>query len=230
MFFMLVPAMNNKEITAEIKRDAEKIYAGTFNRLIEEYDKERRKFKIDKTKTYCKEYKIKTAAKNNWVLFFRKKDNVDIYKGLADAGGCCITYYYNEQGLRFFSYTGNGHPIEVYNAHFFKRYSERLQLNITDTLEVAKYFTKTHNEVRAGIMGEDDDEYLVALYEEGIGLGRYDAEYNWIIYNTFISNELVRDDQQEMSKTLLSQIEVQRLRAKIKSIKLPSVNYLVKQA
>jgi predicted Rossmann fold nucleotide-binding protein DprA/Smf involved in DNA uptake len=59
---MLVPATNNHEVTAEIKKDLKVIMATTFDRLFSEYDKERRKFKIRRDKTYPKNWKrIKKA-------------------------------------------------------------------------------------------------------------------------------------------------------------------------
>ena len=42
---MLVPAMNNKEITAEIIKDGERISLTTIPRLMIEYDKERKRKK-----------------------------------------------------------------------------------------------------------------------------------------------------------------------------------------
>lgn len=49
-YTMLVPAMNRKEVTNEILKDLFKLQKSTINRLTDEYDHERRKYKIDKTK------------------------------------------------------------------------------------------------------------------------------------------------------------------------------------
>jgi len=45
---MLVEAMNYQEITKEVMRDFEKLRVNTEPRLSDAYEKERRKFKIDK--------------------------------------------------------------------------------------------------------------------------------------------------------------------------------------
>jgi hypothetical protein len=63
--YMIVPAMNKKEIEAEIKKDLAKIYKSTIPRLAVEYDRERRKLKIDKADDYKKIYCIKTGSKNS---------------------------------------------------------------------------------------------------------------------------------------------------------------------
>lgn len=60
---MLVESMNHVEITKEVLRDFDKLYATTAQRLGHEYYKERRKFGIDPKKTYPKVFTVKTAAK-----------------------------------------------------------------------------------------------------------------------------------------------------------------------
>ena len=55
--------MNHKEVAAEFMRDLEKIKATTLERLLTEYDRERRKWKINPAKDYAKVYTIKTKGK-----------------------------------------------------------------------------------------------------------------------------------------------------------------------
>jgi hypothetical protein len=69
---MLVPAMNHQEIAAQIKSEYNKICRTTLLRLGDEYDRERRKRRIPKEDMYSKEYEIKTAGKNNWIIFLHK--------------------------------------------------------------------------------------------------------------------------------------------------------------
>ena len=69
---MLVEAMNYQEITKEVMRDFEKLRVNTEPRLSDAYEKERRKFKIDKSRTYPKACPVKTATKNTWILFLAK--------------------------------------------------------------------------------------------------------------------------------------------------------------
>lgn len=210
---MLVPAMNNKEITAEIIKDGERITLSTIPRLMAEYDKERKRKKIDKKDEYLKEYSIKTHAKNNWILFLRKKITVDSYKGMNDIGGHGFTYYYSELGLRFFGLDNKKNPILVYNSHFFRRYNERMYLNMHDIMEIAKHYIGNNIRIRTGIKIINGEEHMMSLLEEGIALGRYNDECNWIIYNTFISNDLQRDDQQSDIAVLQTKFEIEKLEA-----------------
>jgi hypothetical protein len=70
---MLVPSMSDNEIRAEVFRDLEKLHQSTIQRLNTEYEKERRKLKIAKERTYLRHYPIKTAAKNNWIIYIGKR-------------------------------------------------------------------------------------------------------------------------------------------------------------
>jgi hypothetical protein len=67
--------MNRKEVTNELVRDLEKISSTTLERLLLEYDRER-KFKINPARDYTKVYSIKTKAKNNWMIIIRKPYSV----------------------------------------------------------------------------------------------------------------------------------------------------------
>jgi hypothetical protein len=74
--------MNPKEITSEILKDISKIEKSSTQRLLKEYDRESKKFKIDKTKSYPKVFEIKKAAKNTWLIFLRKsptEKNISIF-------------------------------------------------------------------------------------------------------------------------------------------------------
>ena len=72
---MIVPVMNKNEIEAEVKKDFTKIYKSTIPRLAVEYDRERRKLKIDKSGDCKKIYSIKTGSKNSWMIFIRKAND-----------------------------------------------------------------------------------------------------------------------------------------------------------
>ena len=69
---MLVESMNPLEITLEIMKDFKRLRSTTAERLGTEYDRERRKLRIETRKTYPKAYPIKTASKNTWLLFISK--------------------------------------------------------------------------------------------------------------------------------------------------------------
>ena len=61
---MLLSTMNYREINKAFMQDHEKLLATTVQRLLDEYNRERKKLRISKEKTYFKTYPIKTKSKN----------------------------------------------------------------------------------------------------------------------------------------------------------------------
>src|SRR4051794_24078494 len=102
---MLVHTMSDMEVTAEIKKDFEKLSQTTIPRLADEYERERKKLKINAARTYTRVYPIRSGKKNNWFFFLRKAPSHEIFKSQKDIQTCSVTYYYNKKGLRAFSLT-----------------------------------------------------------------------------------------------------------------------------
>ena len=90
---MLVPAMNHQEIAAQIKREYHKICATTLLRVGDAYDRERRKLKVSTEAISPKEYEIKTAGKNNWIIFLHKAPGEKKYTGTQSLCVLCVVYY-----------------------------------------------------------------------------------------------------------------------------------------
>lgn len=137
-FIMLVESMNHNEISKEVATDWLNIQK-SLDRLANEYDRERRKNKVDKRETYSRAYPLKTNKKNTWIVFFSKAPAVNSYKGLADLNVLAIVYYHNLLGLRVFKLGASG-GLVVYNGHLFQRYNERMGLNISNPVDIVKHF------------------------------------------------------------------------------------------
>ena len=210
---MLVPAMNNKEITNEILRDLERLTRTTVDRLTDEYDRERGKFKIDKAKTYPKAYPVKTASKNTWIVFLQKAPSVAKYKNVYDAVGCCVVYYYSTKGLKAFRFNSVGKYMEVFNGHFFARYNERLQLDLNSPVEAIKRFFNNSGYLQLRIIKKDGKEYSMGICREGMALGEYhsDSDVPWMLHKTFIHHDLKGRQQRESEKIVMAQAQLQLL-------------------
>ena len=137
---MLVPSMNNKEITKELLNDYNILVSfSTFARLAEEYYRERKKLNIKKEAEYTKFYKIKTKSKNDWVIMVSKNVKLKKYQYPWDCAYRLYNYFHSYQGLCV-CLAGPFQTIGIYYKHFFQRYRERMELNIPDLLDVVKYF------------------------------------------------------------------------------------------
>lgn len=200
--------MNRHEVTTEVLRDKNKLMETSYVRLLLEYDKERRKLKIDKTKAYQKSYSIKTAAKNNWILCIEKSPSVKNYKTYADTVYCCFVFYYSKKGLQVMRQLRNEHALEVFYGHVFTRYNQRMKLNLHNQVDVIKHFFNNNGYTNAEIIEENGRQISVGVCKEGIVLGEHHTNPEWLIHKTFISKDLKRNDQEAKEKELMLDLQI----------------------
>jgi hypothetical protein len=204
---MLLSNMNTSEIKTQLRRDYEKLEKSTLPRLCQEYDRERKRLKIDKERTWAKAYTVKTASKNNWIISLQKRPTMERYKGLEAVIGCPVTYYYDHVGLVVLHWTPGTEIVQSYNGHFFERYNERMALGLTSPLEIVKYFFQYNGHAHYVTFQKDGTCHLVGFSKDGLMLGLYHEKDNWMKWKTFVSRDLVREDQEEMEAMAFSQFQ-----------------------
>ena len=69
---MLVDTMNQAEITREFFLDWEIVKERSEDRLLQLYERERRRNKIPKDEQFSRAYEIRSQRKNNWIFLFSK--------------------------------------------------------------------------------------------------------------------------------------------------------------
>lgn len=199
---MLVASMNHIEITKEIKKDQQKLLATTILRLGAEYDRERKKLKIDKTRTYTRDYTIKTASKNTWLIMLRKTPSKEKYSKTEDLQITCVTCFHDGQRLWVFNCT-NIETLAVYTGHFFNRYNERLHLNLSKPIDIIKHFFKYNSYISRTSVTNKEFLYI-GFCRDGIVFGEFLSDLTWFVHKTFVSRDLLRPDQDEAEKELLT--------------------------
>lgn len=203
---MLLTTMTPAEITAQVKREYHNLSLTTIPRLVYEYDRERRKCKIDKSAKYCKDYHIRTAGKNNWIICIGKSTACPRYTGPDTSIINLAVYYHTEKGIRAISPCYDDRELSVYNGHFFSRYNERLQLNLSRTVDVIVHFLKNDRECCYHTsQKKKESTYRMGFCKNGMLLGEYEQneKYNWLIWKTFVSRDLTRADQEKMDEQLI---------------------------
>ena len=189
---MLVSSMNFKEIQVEANIEYEILCnSSTLSRLIFEYAKQRKKLKIKAHDNFVKFYTIKTKKKNNWLIMISSNEDGKKASSLEDYGTTCFLYYQSIKGLRIILTTPSK-VISIYNAHLFNRYNERLQLNISSTLAIAKhYFEKNNLLTFQSFPLHENKRKIMGILTNGFALGEIYLNDNIIIvhYKTFISRE-----------------------------------------
>jgi hypothetical protein len=202
---MLVPSMNHNEMYNEIMKDASRLKATTCTRIFHEYDRERKKLKIDPHITYRKVYPIKTKAKNTWFIFISKAAAVKKYKDLRSAEQTHVLYYYDANGIQAID-CSTGDTVEHYTAHFFKRYNERLELGIDTPLErLRTYFMNSGPSVYS-IVEEGHRQSTIGVSSEGFLLGELWLNEKWHINKTFVSRNMAKVDQVKLETSLYEQL------------------------
>ena len=200
---MLITTMTDEEVTKEVKTDYQEIWSKrTIDRLVEGYEKQRRKFKIAKTDEYPIVQEFKSHRKNPWILIMRKSEKAEKYTKIGDTGFELVTYYYTPKGLRVFSYLEDNSMV-VYNGHVFTRYRMRMGLQIESIIDVVKHFLKqTGNLVFDFYEEENPDSMFMGLTKEGYLFGTKKASVDWIIVKTFVNKETATLNQFEKEQDL----------------------------
>lgn len=204
---MLLTTMTPAEISTQIYREYDKLFQTTVMRLLYEYDRERKKLKIDKTRLYTQDYHVKTKDKNKWIICISKAPAYDKYNGAETTGVSCSVYYHAEKGIRVFN-PASPELVEVYNGHFFVRYNERLGLNLTNTVDMITHFFKYNRDIKCVTDEKGDRLMATGFCKHGLLLGEYDLNYNydWLVWKTFVSRDLVRKDQKKTENETLQEI------------------------
>lgn len=189
---MLVPSMNLQEISIEANAEYDVLVkSSTLQRLISEYLLERYKKKVKNNEQYVRFYNIKSKKKNNWLIMICPKEGIEFITSPDDFSSLCILYYHSDKGLRFIVTTPTK-IISVYNEHLFTRYKERMHLEISGTLEIAKhYFERNNSGVFQSFPMEDFTRKIIGLESNGFSLGELHLSNSTIVmyYKTFISRE-----------------------------------------
>lgn len=210
---MLVPSMNYREITEQVKRDHDKIVATTLLRLGQEYDKERRKFKIDKKRTYTKVYSFKTATKNNWMVVLGKSPSKEVYASPGESlTYAAFTYFFDSTGLRVFQWAQPG-VIQAYNSHFFARYNERMGLGLSQPLDIVKHYFINNGHAGYKAVPQANRMHSIGFTTHGLSLGDFLLDEMWVIWRTFVSKDMSRPHQDDIEHELIVELHSEMVKA-----------------
>jgi hypothetical protein len=184
---MLVASMSYKEIAKELIHDTDILNnSSTLLRLACEYDRERTKKKIKREDDYIKYYRIKSKAKNIWILRLQKDEIVEKYHP-GDISFFNFTFYHSPRGLRVL-YCADNYEVDIFTGHLFHRYRERMKLNIQDLLDIATCFFSHNHAVKYEYLPEKDGiKKFYGVIKDGYVMGDYMVEDNIYLFKTFIS-------------------------------------------
>ena len=128
-------------------------------------------------------------------------------KGVDYAVGCWFT---SDKGLCWAS--AGQYDVNFYSAHFFQRYAERYLMQSMSVLDAAKEY---YREFQVSMARQTDEiaegvhKIQLPLKNGGLALGFNDKVNNIVVYNTFVSKQLLGlkqlndvDDDKELNEAL----------------------------
>lgn len=193
---MLVPRMSEEEILCEIKADLPNVLI-----LSDSKDPKVRRI-IQKSVLFPVHVHsfVTTKRKNKWILLWEAKSK----KNVGDKSlMTLICYQETPRGRYAFMPTwieGNI-LLMVYPPHFFSRFAERMNLNLTG-LDLMRRFFEYNASYAYQIKNEklDNGMYILNVYgscKEGVAMGVKAANQNIYLFKTFITYDMCKGEQIE---------------------------------
>ena len=129
---MLVPSMTLGEIRKEMKKDFPILQRKSLY-MIKDLSDERKK---SKDKSFSGVYDYLSKYKNKWL--YKIAFNAKVYHAAY------LAYFYNDVGLVAIEPLPSANYLIFYTTHFFKRYNERLNLNIVKPYDILHHYVEKH--------------------------------------------------------------------------------------
>lgn len=193
--------MTDSEVHSEIHKDFNVIQNDYHTRLALRYDRARRKNKIRKVDPFVVPFKVITPSKNTWYIIMNKAFSDSSYKGLESISITNLVYYYTNIGIRIFRIDPQV-GISVFNAHMFSRYNERLNQNIVDPIEKVLTFFNNNPFTHSQVIKKGNRLFLIGKIRQGLILGEIMHNGYWMVWKTYISDDLKRVDQNQIEQDL----------------------------
>lgn len=143
-------------------------------------------------------YEQRTARKNRWLVTLTA-ENRRSYDGRERMHAYCISesqggkYVYSFAITTFFGKKGK--ECDVYKPHFFKRYTERLKLDLHGESLINHFFDQFEERIIHFVKMPNGEERIIACFPEGLAFGNSYLERRVVIFRTFVAKHLLVGEQ-----------------------------------
>lgn len=189
-YAMLVPSMTWDEIIKEVTSD----YIFVLKYMTAKIHGTSLRMKRMNEKCLVETYHIKTERMNEWSVVLNIRPGVcqsNIYlKSFDDSG--IVAYKITADNDSFL--------LVKFSTHFFKRYKERMKLDIVKPEQVVKHFFKNNVDERRCTTNPDENDARVTFfsYPNGLGIGRFDQAKQIVHIKTFIAADTFTNQQKNL--------------------------------
>lgn len=194
---MIIPSMSLEEICREIKKDAPILFR-KMGYVTHDLQKKLSKHEIKTGSVKFFDYLSK--YRNNWIY----RISIDSKKTHNSA----MLVYHNGRGHAGIVATPELNII-YHTGHFFNRFNERCRLGLTSFNDIVKkYMDQTFiiqfqelEEIKPGIFT------IFSIISSGAVLGVYNKNLGFVKANTFLTNEMLFQNQKDMKAELTKTLE-----------------------
>ena len=192
---MLVPSMTMAEIRKEMEKDFPILQRKSLY-MIQDLSRARKK---SENKSYFEVNDYLSKYKNKWL--YKIAFNAKVFHTAY------LAYYYNDIGLVAIEPLPSHNYLIFYTTHFFKRYNERLHLNIVKPYDILRHYVEKHMSYNIKPVEELSQgmKKVFGISSEGILLGTYNDELRFYKMNTFLTSEMLKGNQIE-EKNVMQQL------------------------
>ncbi len=181
---MLVTAMTEKEMEKEVYKDASHFV------LNDDFNDRKFRRKVIKAKQFPVYYNYARTTKNSnrWLIFLECREKKELKQGGRITTVCVVSTAKGRFAIMNTITNGKTHLV-FFTPHFFSRYAERTESQLTGEQLLIHYFTYNYNFVY--------DTYQAEIYgstKDGICLG-FISENNNFMFKTFITYQMCKGEQ-----------------------------------
>jgi len=193
---MIVNTMNVDEVCHELLLEYDAVVRRGLS-LMRIYEQEMNRKHITHT-TKLTEYL--SPRHNHWLILLMHEGHV--------TDGSPTLYQYNENGMMSYSVSHfeKRRRVIIQNGHFFKRYNERMKLNLTKPIDILKHYMKYNNIIQPTITNEGVEDKRIVLAEVygGAALGYFIPEQEYLCMKTFVTHDMLHKTQRNILEAVRS--------------------------
>jgi hypothetical protein len=205
---MFVESMMFEEIRKEFEKDRKSLLM----KVVMHSQHVRRLMRKTKATVLKKSYEWISPNKNRWVY------NFDIDYKVAKDNFHILIYclFYTERSYAVLLYSTSTDRLTYFTSHFFTRYFERAELQTHDIHETFRIFIANNpHMVTHSLTHLFDNKYDAFIQmKTGAGFGTFHRKINLVELRTFITNDMLKGKQIELSRSLDQQFNLGIVRKK----------------
>lgn len=197
---MLVHGMSLEELRHEIKEDKPAI----LHKLVGLAKKTVKHMRKTHMSSFHKSFDYISPRKNNWIVGYTFSE-----PNIETATVHFLAIMYRPIGFTVFYPPPKSDMLLIYTDHFFKRYNQRLELNLVNPKDKIRHFVLNASEAPYEKM-EDIKPGMFSVFariRQGVMLGVKYSDLKFVKFNTFLSEKDLKGDQIQLAQNLKKQIQ-----------------------